>query len=179
MSSKGRTWKLTQEQRQRQSEAQKRRIAEGRGTVHNQATKDAAAMGRRSALAHHASSGPTCYVADCDRNVCRGQGGWGAPTSEYCGAHKAMDLRAQGYGTTLKHVIQVWLDNNKQCEICQRDLQLRAVNPGERAKSVYMDHDHKTGAFRGVLCHRCNSALGYLADDRAAARRLIAYLERT
>ena len=179
MSSKGHTWKLSADQRKRQSDGQKRRIAEGRSVVHDQATKDAAAMGRRQALAHHASSGPACIVDDCALNVCRGQGGWGPPTSIYCKIHKAMDLRAQSYGTTLAHVIQVWLDNNKQCEICQRDLQLRAVNPGERAKSVYMDHDHKTGTFRGVLCHRCNSALGYIADDRAAARRLIAYLERT
>jgi hypothetical protein len=38
------------------------------------------------------------------------------------------------------------------------------------------DHDHTTGAFRGWLCFRCNSALGFLLDDPKRIEALAAYL---
>jgi len=32
-------------------------------------------------------------------------------------------------------------------------------------KNMYLDHDHSTGQFRGFLCQRCNSVLGFMDDD--------------
>ncbi|MFF4697611.1 endonuclease VII domain-containing protein [Streptomyces chattanoogensis] len=46
-----------------------------------------------------------------------------------------------------------------------------------KAPAVHVDHCHKTGKVRGVLCFNCNSALGKLGDDPDAIRRAIAYLE--
>lgn len=40
-----------------------------------------------------------------------------------------------------------------------------------------LDHDHATGAIRGVLCWRCNVALGYLDDSPERLRRMADYLE--
>ncbi|MEU6196146.1 endonuclease VII domain-containing protein [Streptomyces sp. NPDC047061] len=45
------------------------------------------------------------------------------------------------------------------------------------APPVHVDHCHKTGRVRGVLCFNCNSAIGKLRDDPDAARRAAAYLE--
>jgi hypothetical protein len=39
------------------------------------------------------------------------------------------------------------------------------------------DHDHRTGAARGLLCHRCNRTLG-TQIDAAWLRRALAYVER-
>ena len=41
-----------------------------------------------------------------------------------------------------------------------------------------IDHDHKTGLYRGLLCHRCNRALGSLDDDKMKVARMFSYLNR-
>ena len=53
------------------------------------------------------------------------------------------------------------------CEVCQRS----------SVKVICFDHSHKTGLFRGWLCHRCNSALGLLDDDPHLLKKLAQYLE--
>lgn len=43
---------------------------------------------------------------------------------------------------------------------------------------LHVDHDHKTGHVRGILCDHCNFALGFLADDPARIMGLLEYLQR-
>jgi transcription initiation factor IIE alpha subunit len=57
-------------------------------------------------------------------------------------------------------------DNSHKCPIC---LQYPA--------KYYLDHDWKSGKFRGWLCNACNVALGLLKDDIEILNRAIAYLE--
>lgn len=44
-------------------------------------------------------------------------------------------------------------------------------------KKLVIDHDHESGAFRGVLCTICNSAIGFLCDDTLLLKRAIEYLQ--
>lgn len=46
-------------------------------------------------------------------------------------------------------------------------------------KNLCLDHDHKTGKFRGVLCRSCNLALGYSKDCAATLRALALYIEES
>ena len=43
-------------------------------------------------------------------------------------------------------------------------------------RNLAVDHDHKTGRIRGLLCWLCNRAIGILRDNARAATRLGAYL---
>lgn len=41
-----------------------------------------------------------------------------------------------------------------------------------------IDHDHKTGKVRGILCNDCNLGLGYLRDNKTSMIKAIEYLTR-
>jgi hypothetical protein len=50
---------------------------------------------------------------------------------------------------------------------------------GRRRKLMLcIDHDHKTGRVRSLLCHACNSALGLFRDSSELLRKAADYLER-
>jgi hypothetical protein len=54
------------------------------------------------------------------------------------------------------------------CEACGR-------TQAENGKALAVDHDHETGEVRGVLCDRCNRALGLLGDRLDGVEALYAY----
>ena len=58
-----------------------------------------------------------------------------------------------------------------KCGICKR-------HQRKFKKRLSVDHNHKTGFIRGLLCHYCNSKLlRYLRDDRIKATGLVSYLQ--
>jgi len=54
------------------------------------------------------------------------------------------------------------------CAICGR--------PPRPDISLHVDHDHETGRIRGLLCFRCNNALGDFLDDESLLRQAAGYL---
>ena len=45
-------------------------------------------------------------------------------------------------------------------------------------EKICIDHDHKTGKIRGLLCHYCNSGLGLLGDTIERVTNTIEYLTK-
>lgn len=45
-------------------------------------------------------------------------------------------------------------------------------------KALCADHNHKTKIARGLLCSKCNSALGFLNDDMSVLKKAIDYLQK-
>ena len=45
------------------------------------------------------------------------------------------------------------------------------------SKSLVIDHDHKTGKVRSLLCHRCNSGLGFFDDNPKFLESASTYLK--
>lgn len=56
------------------------------------------------------------------------------------------------------------------CYICQRAT--------GKSKKLSVDHDHKTGYVRGLLCTTCNNMLGHARDDKEFFVRAIDYLKK-
>lgn len=68
------------------------------------------------------------------------------------------------------------------CEICRRPV-VRVWSAKERGKSrqraLTVDHDHVTGAVRGILCNFCNIALGAMTDSPESLRAAAEYIENS
>lgn len=67
----------------------------------------------------------------------------------------------KGYGLTEATFSIKLLEQQGKCEICRKDLTARKIN---------IDHDHRTGKTRGLLCSHCNFMLGVIENDETMAR---------
>lgn len=65
-----------------------------------------------------------------------------------------------------------------RCDICKASEEEAIGRGGSKAKAFCIDHDHKTGKFRGYLCHDCNRALGQFGDSIEVLQNAIKYLEK-
>lgn len=77
----------------------------------------------------------------------------------------------KAYGITPKQYDEMLALQNNSCAICS------AKKPGGRTKLFFIDHCHKTGNVRGLLCMRCNTGLGLFLDNPKFLVNAISYLE--
>ena len=82
------------------------------------------------------------------------------------GAHERRVQKT--YGLAPGQYGEIYLFQGQVCAICRRATGV--------TRNLSVDHDHKTGLVRGLLCRPCNDMLGHLRDDPEAARRVIYYL---
>ena len=79
------------------------------------------------------------------------------------------------YGLTVEQYGRMLKTQNSCCAIC---------NKPETASNQYglmrlaIDHGHTTGKIRGLLCQRCNQALGLMNEDAWVLEKAIEYLSR-
>lgn len=67
-------------------------------------------------------------------------------------------------------------DQNGVCLICSKEL-IVLGSVEEIQKVACVDHCHKTGKVRGLLCRNCNTGLGSFKDDTDFLKKAIEYLE--
>lgn len=82
----------------------------------------------------------------------------------------ALNRRSQlrKYNLTVDQFDAMVLSQNGVCAICRK-----APKSGF---TLCVDHCHETGVVRGLLCNRCNSAIGLLDEDPARIRRASNYI---
>jgi hypothetical protein len=83
------------------------------------------------------------------------------------------DARLQrDYGITQDQLNALVEFQDNKCGICMKTI-------GDTRATLNVDHDHRSGVVRGVLCSSCNTAIGRLGDDAEGVRRALYYLENT
>jgi hypothetical protein len=81
------------------------------------------------------------------------------------------------YGITFEQYAEMFHAQGGCCAIC-RNPETRVDHRTKKISRLAVDHDHKTGAVRALLCGKCNGLLGRADDDPDRLRAAIAYLER-
>lgn len=81
---------------------------------------------------------------------------------------KRASLYKVKYGITLEQYDKMFSRQSGTCAICL------SINPSGRR--LHIDHNHKTGRVRGLLCYRCNAAIGYAREDRNIISEIFRYL---
>ncbi|NCC55980.1 MAG: hypothetical protein EOM11_10990 [Erysipelotrichia bacterium] len=76
----------------------------------------------------------------------------------------------RNYGITLNEYRKMYEEQNHKCLICSCNLKFYG-------KSTHVDHNHKSGRIRGLLCGNCNSLIGFALDDASILNSAINYLD--
>lgn len=82
------------------------------------------------------------------------------------------------FGITIDDYNQMVQKQGGLCAICKSP---ETGTNGRWEMSILqlaVDHNHKTGKVRGLLCRRCNQALGKLEDDPALFEAAATYLRK-
>lgn len=96
--------------------------------------------------------------------------------SEKGGAEKsyAQVLRDR-YGLTMEEYEQKVRQQGNRCAVCRRPESAKAKDGKPRRLSV--DHDHATGATRGLVCVRCNLIVWALEDNHTTLPAIQSYID--
>jgi hypothetical protein len=87
---------------------------------------------------------------------------------------KNFDLKKH-FGITIQDYEKMSKAQDNKCGICNREESFGRKGVTYR---LAVDHCHKTGKIRGLLCNSCNKAIGSLRDDPEIIRKAADYVER-
>ena len=75
------------------------------------------------------------------------------------------------YGIDTEQYNKFLIQQKYCCAIC------KSQTPGDDNYNFHVDHCHKTGEIRGLLCNLCNKMLGYAKDNIEVLNNASKYLE--
>jgi hypothetical protein len=75
------------------------------------------------------------------------------------------------YGIDVTGYNQLFFEQNGRCAICKK-------HQSELNKKLSVDHNHILGKIRGLLCPRCNHALGLLDENIETIKELLNYVQK-
>lgn len=70
-------------------------------------------------------------------------------------------------GITVSDYDRMFVEQHGVCAICEQP---------ELTRRLSVDHNHATGKVRGLLCHRCNVAIGLFKENVDVLSSAIGYL---
>ncbi len=79
------------------------------------------------------------------------------------------------YGITLEDYNKMLQEQNGVCSIC-KEMETRLICG--KIVMLSVDHDHKTGKVRGLICNKCNRLLGFVNDNTKLLEEVINYLKK-
>lgn len=111
-------------------------------------------------LMQHPSRAVICRAAGCKRRFGSERG------RRFHETHRAYrrELLCAEYGLTVEQLDRLVLESEGRCYTC------------DSTAPLAIDHCHATGVVRGLLCAKCNTALGLAKEREDVLRRLATYI---
>ena len=81
--------------------------------------------------------------------------------------------KLKAYGLTADDYDRILRCQNGVCAICRKS---EVTKHSGATIRLAVDHDHRTGAVRGLLCSLCNRFLGLVGEDSSLISDMITYL---
>ncbi|MHA1410550.1 MAG: endonuclease VII domain-containing protein [Candidatus Odinarchaeia archaeon] len=72
------------------------------------------------------------------------------------------------FGVTMEEYDKILREQKEKCAICGKKPKMR----------LSIDHNHKTGKVRGLLCYNCNAGIGMFREDTSLMKKAIKYMEK-
>ena len=104
---------------------------------------------------HYRFNSPCKFCANLNRN------------KNYYKAHRLKikyNLSQEEYDLKLK-------EQNYSCAICD-------IHKDDYSKEFSVDHCHKTGKVRSLLCTQCNSGIGFFRENITVMKKAIQYIKK-
>jgi hypothetical protein len=122
---------------------------------------------------HNQKSGRGGLASWC--KVCAGENGksyHARNRGKPCYEKKRRDTQLKHkYGIDSDEYSNILKSQGGKCDVCR-------VKLIDRGTHTHLDHDHKSGKIRGILCTNCNRGLGHFQDNALTLGRAIQYLEK-
>lgn len=104
-------------------------------------------------------TGRHCYCKPCHNAQVR------SSVQKNHGGYRHYRLKNR-YGVSAADVDRMIAEQGGICPICRK------------RPALHVDHDHKTGKVRAIVCEMCNGGPGQFKDDPEIIRRAIEYIRR-
>jgi len=120
---------------------------------------------------------PNGYFKDKSCKTC---GNVFTPTNP-CNTYCSVECRGKNsyykrnYGIDDNGLSKMKKDQDNKCYLCSSEGFL--IGKNNHNEKLAVDHDHKTGKVRKLLCHNCNRALGLFKDNPELMRKAATYVE--
>jgi len=100
--------------------------------------------------------------------------GYKKSQKKYLKSKKKQTRDLKQYNLTLEDYDKMFEKQKGVCAICGQPEDSKVWGTVRR---LSVDHDHKTGKVRGLLCVRCNRGIGYFQDNVRILAQAISYLK--
>lgn len=84
----------------------------------------------------------------------------------------------QEYQLNLERFNHIWNEQGGRCPGCSREMAHPVIRDLRMNVKPEVDHCHKKGHVRGILCSECNRLLGKVKDNSELLKNLEKYLRR-
>jgi hypothetical protein len=82
----------------------------------------------------------------------------------------------RNYGIDDKELERMKQEQSYKCALCESEGFL--IGKNNHTEKLAVDHCHKTGKVRSLLCHNCNRALGLFKDNPELMQKAANYIRK-